>query len=99
MTLAQMIARLTRGYVKATGKQPVGLDKLKIKMEAAEKLRQADKIIQFPQPRSFKEEIDTMVKSGDINVGTAPKTPPYQKSQADIDFEIMERIKPSIVLC
>jgi hypothetical protein len=93
MTLAQMIARLTRGYVKATGKQPVGLDKLKIKMEAAEKLRQADKIIQFPQPRSFKEEIDAMVKSGDINVGTAPKTPPYQKSQADIDFEIMERIK------
>ena len=93
MTLAQMIARLTRGYIKATGKQPVGLDKLKIKMEAAEKLRQMNKVILFPQQRSFKEEINSMVKSGDINVGTAPKTPPYQKSQADIDFEIMERIK------
>ena len=93
MTLAQIIARLTRGYIKATGKQPVGLDRLKIKMEAAEKLRQMNKVIPFPQKRSFKEEIDAMVKSGDINVGTAPKTPPYQKSQADIDFEIMQRIK------
>ena len=93
MTLAQMIARLTRGYIKATGKQPVGLDKLKIKMEAAEKLRQMNKVIPFPQQRSFKQEIDDMIKSGDINIGTASKTPPYQKSQADIDFEIMERIK------
>jgi hypothetical protein len=93
MTLAQMIARLTRGYIKETGRQPVGLDKLKIKMEAAEKLRQMNKVIPFPQQRSFKKEIDDMIKSGDINIGTASKTPPYQKSQADIDFEIMERIK------
>ena len=34
-----------------------------------------------------------MIKSGDVKVGKADKTPPYQKSQADIEFEIMEKIK------
>ena len=35
-TLAEWIARLTKGYFKATGRQPDGLAKLKIKMEAAD---------------------------------------------------------------
>ena len=34
-----------------------------------------------------------LVESGDVKIGEAPKTPPYQKSQADIEFEIMEKIK------
>ena len=73
MTLAQMIARLTRGYIKETGRQPVGLDKLRIKMEAAEKLRQMNKIIQFPQQRSFKQEVDDMIKDGTIKMGGVTK--------------------------
>jgi hypothetical protein len=73
MTLAQMIARLTRGYIKETGRQPVGLDKLRIKMEAAEKLRQMNKIIQFPQKRNFKQEVDDMIKDGTIKMGGVTK--------------------------
>ena len=44
-TLAEWIARLTKGYFKATGRQPDGLAKLKIKMEAADKVRQQNKIL------------------------------------------------------
>ena len=35
-TLAQWIARLSKGYLKATGKKPDGLAKIKIQMEAAQ---------------------------------------------------------------
>ena len=34
-----------------------------------------------------------LVESGDVKLGKADKTPPYEKSQADIEFEIMEKIK------
>ena len=44
-TLAQMIARLTKGYIKYTGKQPDGLAKLKIKLEAAQKVRDQKKVV------------------------------------------------------
>jgi len=50
-TLAQWIARLTKGYIKATGKKPGGLAKLKIKQEAAAKVKAQDKVIQFPKDR------------------------------------------------
>ena len=51
LTLAQWILRLTKGYFKATGKKPDGLAKLKIRLEAAEKVREQDKVIQFPKDR------------------------------------------------
>ena len=73
MTLAQLIARLTRGYIKETGKAPTGIDKLRIKMEAAEQLRQANKVIQFPQQRSFKQEIEAMIDDGTIKMGKVEK--------------------------
>ena len=44
-TLAEWIARLTRGYKKATGKDPDGLASLKIKMEAAQKVKDQGKVI------------------------------------------------------
>ena len=73
MTLAKLIARLTKGYIKETGKVPTGLDKLRIKMEAAEKLRQMNKVIQFPQQRSFKQEIESMINDGTIKMGQVDK--------------------------
>ena len=45
LTLAQWILRLTRGYKKATGKEPDGLAKLKIKMEAGQKVKDQEKVI------------------------------------------------------
>ena len=45
LTLAQWIARFTKGYIKATGKEPDGLAKLKIKMEAGQKVKDQSKVI------------------------------------------------------
>ena len=44
-TLPQWIARLTKGYIKATGKQPDGLAKLKIKMEATQRVKDQSKVV------------------------------------------------------
>ncbi len=45
MSLAEMIAQLTRGFIKATGKQPDRLSKLKIKMEAFKRLKDQKKVV------------------------------------------------------
>ena len=45
LTLAEWILRLTRGYIKFTGKKPDGLASLKIKMEAAQKVKDQSKVI------------------------------------------------------
>ena len=44
-TLPQMISRLTRGFVKVTGRKPDGLEKIKIKQEALERIKQQDKVV------------------------------------------------------
>ena len=44
-TLPQMIARLTRGFVKMMGREPDGLEKIKIRLEALEKVKQQDKVV------------------------------------------------------
>ena len=51
LTLAQWIARLTKGYAKATGKKPDKLAQLKIKFEASQKVKNQEKVIPFPQER------------------------------------------------
>ena len=50
-TFLEWVQRLTKGYVKHTGKQPDGLAKLKIKMEAAQKVKQQGVVTQFPKDR------------------------------------------------
>ena len=59
-TLAEWILRLTRGYFKATGKQPDGLAKIKIQMEAAQRVKEQNKIVPFRYKKSFKQELDEM---------------------------------------
>ena len=44
-TFAEMVARLTRGYIKATGQQPDNLAKIKINLEAAERVKEQNKVI------------------------------------------------------
>ena len=44
-TLPQMISRLTKGFVKFTGRKPDGLEKIKIKQEALESIKQQDKVV------------------------------------------------------
>ena len=50
-TFAEMVARLTRGYIKATGQQPDNLAKIKINLEAAEKVKQQNVVTEFPKDR------------------------------------------------
>ena len=44
-TLPQMIQRLTKGFIKVTGRKPDGLEKIKIKQEALERIKQQDKVV------------------------------------------------------
>ena len=44
-TLPQMISRLTKGFVKVTGRKPDGLEKIKIQQEALERIKQQDKVV------------------------------------------------------
>ena len=50
-TFAELVARLTRGYIKATGQQPDNLAKIKINLEAAEKVKQQNVVTEFPKDR------------------------------------------------
>jgi len=84
--------RLVNGYRSVMGKNPEGLDLIKIKQEARQKTIDQDKIIKFPQPKSFGQEVDEMIKKGEVNIGEAPKTKSYTPSKSQTDFEIQERL-------
>jgi hypothetical protein len=45
MTIAEMIAQLTRGFIKATGRKPDGLEKIKIQQEAVNKFKEQQKVV------------------------------------------------------
>ena len=92
-TFEYFLDRLLRGFKKDQGREPNNLEMILIRQEAGSKAKDANKIIQFPYKKSFGQEVDEMIAKGEVNVGTANKTPPYEKSQADIEFEIMEKIK------
>ncbi len=59
-TFAQWVARLSKGYFKATGKKPDGLAKIKIQMEAAQRVKDQNKVVPFRYKKSFKQELDEM---------------------------------------
>ena len=45
MTIAEAIMQLTRGFIKMTGRNPDGLEKIKIKQEAVQKLKDLEKVV------------------------------------------------------
>ena len=55
MSLMEMIGQLTKGYVKATGKQPDNLAKIKIRQEALKRLEDQKKVVSL----ETKKPIDT----------------------------------------
>ena len=89
--------RLLKGFRSVEKREPNNLEMILIKQEARNKAVDANKVIEVnfdPQNRwKDKKGITSLLESGDVKVGKAPKTPPYEKSQADIEFEIMEKIK------
>ena len=92
-TFEYFLDRLLRGFRKDQGREPNNLEMILIKQEAGNKARDANKVIKVQFGRPFGEEVDELIKKGEVKIGEAPKTPPYEKSQADIDFEIMEKIR------
>ena len=81
--------RLVRGYKSVMGKEPEGLDKIKIKQEAKAKQIEANKVIEV----DFGEPFAELIKKGEITKGTAFKTPPYTPSKSQTDFEIQTRLE------
>ena len=69
-TLPQMIQRLTRGFVKVTGRKPDGLEKIKIKQEALERIKQQNKVVDM-QGRTLDPSKTIM---GGTQEGAAPKS-------------------------
>ena len=55
MSLMEMISQLTKGYVKATGKQPDNLARIKIRQEALKRLEDQKKVVSM----ETKKPIDT----------------------------------------
>ena len=45
MTIAEAIMQLTRGFMKVTGRQPDGLEKIKINQEARQKVKDLNKVV------------------------------------------------------
>ena len=45
MQLMEIVEQLTRGFVKATGKQPGNLEKLKIQQEAVQRFKEMNKVV------------------------------------------------------
>ena len=45
MTIAEMITQLTKGFIKATGRKPDGLEKIKIQQEANQIFKDQQKVV------------------------------------------------------
>ena len=45
MTIAEAIAQLTRGFIKAMGRKPDGLEKIKIQQEAVQRFKDMNKVV------------------------------------------------------
>jgi len=101
-TLPQLIARLTRGYIKFTGKQPDNLAKIKIQQEALQKFKDSNKvkslqdfkdkkgIKSLPVNEQFttKPNVEPIIKSLDDDVATAQ----INKLKQDFDFSDRNKV-------
>jgi hypothetical protein len=93
----KQLLKLITNYTKATGKAPQGLDLLKLRMKAAEIIRDAQKLIKVdfsknnPQdwtglPKVLKNvknpnQVRKLLESGDIKIGQVSKTRPKDPSK------------------
>ena len=65
-TLQFFLGPLLKKFFQDMGRDPNNLEMILIKQKAGQLLKDSNKVINFPQKRSFKEEIELMKKSGDI---------------------------------
>jgi len=79
--------QLVKGYRSIMGKDPEGLDLIKIKQEARQKLIDQDKVIEVQFGKPFSEEIsimDQINKSKNKIEGASNRIKEIQKEQADM---------------
>jgi len=80
MGYLQVLNLMVKAYKAARGVMPKGLDLLKLKMKARQKVIDSKKVVEFPKERitnPFKprpEGIEKLIKKGDVKIGQAPKT-------------------------
>jgi hypothetical protein len=65
-TFEFFFAPLLKKFFQDMGRDPNNLEMILLKQKAGQLFKDSNKIINFPQKRSFKEEIELMKKSGDI---------------------------------
>jgi len=100
-TFAQWVIALTRGYIKATGKKPDKLAKLKINMEAGQKVKDQNKVIEFPRDKitDWTKPRPGEAKVGELQSGIMKATeskPTAVKTEAQIKSQIEKQNKESI---
>ena len=57
---------LLKKFFQDMGRDPNNLEMILLRQKAGQLFKDSNKVINFPQKRSFKEEIEAMKKSGDI---------------------------------
>ena len=65
-TLQFFLGPLLKKFFQDMGRDPNNLEMILLRQKAGQLFKDSNKVINFPQKRSFKEEIDAMKKSGDI---------------------------------
>ena len=65
--------RLLKGFRKDQGRDPENLEMILIRQEAGNKAKEADKVIEVQFGKSFGEEVDDLIKSGDVKIGQVTK--------------------------
>ena len=103
-TYGQVYQKLVNGYRKVKGKDPAGLDLIKIKLEAAEKIRNSEKVIKFPEKAITDWTKERPIKGPQADVKKFPTKdkPATQTSSLDFfkslleDFNKISKNQPSL---
>jgi len=93
MGYLQTLQLMVRAYKAARGVMPKGLDMLKLKQKARQKVIDAKKVINvdFSKGRKFYEEgIGDLIRQGKLFVGKAPKT---KKIKEAVDPKLYEQMR------
>ena len=72
-TFEYSLDRLLRGFKKDQGREPNNLEMILIKQEAGNKAKDANKVIEVQFGKPFGEEVDELIKSGDVKIGEVTK--------------------------
>jgi hypothetical protein len=82
------IFTLIRAFQKAKGRSPSPNELAQLKKQA--EAMQPSNVVPFQYKRSFGDEVDELIKKGDVTIGTAPKT---TKKKPSVDPKFQSAVK------